>query len=1575
MTTKTFTTNHLFILFYVFFMVLFLGGQAALFSQCETGLFFDPNEESRGADRVYILEKYEDYNSNSNLYDRDSTKTESRVIPVVFHIIHQCGIENIGIEQCRAALEEANADFQGNNIELNYFEKMIPPFTEDIGFFTNFHFELATKDPYGNATTGITRTLNELTYFAPDGPLGDQLKQTIQWDPTKYLNVWVVKSTGGSAYAYYPSNVVSAPYRDGIVISHNYLGVTGTSTVHRSHNRRHTLAHEFGHWLGLQHTWGVSNDVGIDSNCSDDDDLCDTPNVKGNSEITFPSDIPFVYNNGLDTIVFEGFTGSVLNSCPQSTEDCGGDGSGERVDNRYNLMDYGSAFVLTKEQIKLMIATLNTFVAGRDQIGTLAAQLEAFLPKVGDEYVHAAITVDSYDLIQVDANNTPLTNGITIALSEGRFRGTDFIASITPDLSTQYNLNYNIDFIDDQHAQLFFTGDFAAIPPNGLDNISISIDLNQIEGNQKPFYRTSISGLKINRDNSAQVVENLALQHTYLNIFDRDNGGDGRLCLDENSPRNGRVEASYNFQIGNAVTDIGVKYINYGTASGPLLDEGFYLFMNRGAALLGNIEILVNNTDEGEGNVPLLPRNFDLISEDYDNNPASLYKYAPLTIATANNNTNQEIYGMARLYSNNFPDNLDKEGYVGFRYRVGCEANWFYAWMKISVKEENQIPTMCLIEAQAENKPHTDNSSDDYLVGVQEGCDNPEPKGSYVWIDEVRLNNQLLSDGEGDTGYKDYTSFGAQTTLDVGGSYPINLTLRSPVTNDNTDSAIFAFIDFNEPNGTFDYSEVVLLEKINFSNGLYEFSGSVTVPRGITTGDYKMRVIHSFWPYNNNMTNYYLNPCSPIDYGEVEDYLISITGDSPEPPVNPPTEVCQTEVRFRSNDFIRLHGIQLTNLVNDNRDAPRNDNDWEGYTDFTNLPPANLLTDGNPILRATDYTIGGQRWIVTYQVWIDDNDDGQFTGNTELVGQYRSTQTQNPQVLNTHNIPLNIRRISDGIHRMRVIACMPGFSQDSSACDGFIPLGEVEDYRVNIGTSGGENIEEFACPIESTSPFPFIGIESIQQGTFITPIHNEENNPSRYFDFTDVDGLSFAKGVEEELTLNTYVANTSYRQYWQIWVDFNKDGRFATVQGCEERLTYGNDIVPPAETTIPINFTVKDSVELGEYKMRVVLSLFPLGPNGCTDVTYGEIHDYNLQLINPSTAPQGPITDEIVEETGEQGSPENPTPETPEEEIAEGTGGQGSTESPTPETPEEEVVEGTPEEDELDDIEIVENIHRIPLKKGLNYISSYLIPENLDMEAIFEQEMSSNNLIQVFNANGVYLGDGARGAKTWDAGSAYFVNVNNPSTLLIEGEPYRENRTSIKLNAGWNDMTYPYNYPMKVKDFFAGCLEDIEVVKSPNFPNLAYVNDLEEMTIGEEMKMYPNSGYKIKSKSNLVVPLSPEVKDEVESYEQPDFNTTLETALLIIYANEYTNSILDNGGDFSVRNSKNEVVAEHKVVDNNLIFFLKGTNKQTEPNRLENNEPIYVYANDETTPLNLKIIRGGGMFANNALIFTRVQIP
>lgn len=189
-----------------------------------------------------------------------------RIIPVVFHVIHEGGPENISRAQCVDQIDSLNVDFR----RLNADAALTPSAFQPLGGDSEIEFRMATLDPNGNCTDGVVRVFSSLTNEARNN-----VKALSYWPSNKYLNIWVVKTienTSGSAgtilgFAQFPGGGLATT--DGVEIRSDCIGSIGTAASAPWNNSGRTATHEVGHWLNLRHIWG-------DATCGSDF-VADTP--------------------------------------------------------------------------------------------------------------------------------------------------------------------------------------------------------------------------------------------------------------------------------------------------------------------------------------------------------------------------------------------------------------------------------------------------------------------------------------------------------------------------------------------------------------------------------------------------------------------------------------------------------------------------------------------------------------------------------------------------------------------------------------------------------------------------------------------------------------------------------------------------------------------------------------------------------------------------------------------------------------------------------------------------------------------------------------------------------------------------------------------------------------------------------------------------------------------------------------------------------------------------------------------------------------------------------------------------
>jgi len=237
-------------------------------------------------------------------------------VPIVVHVIADdgCATGNVSDAAVASQIAVLNEDYRAN---------------AGAGVDTRIEFFLATEDPQGAPTTGITRSCNT-TWHRDRGDYW----LSLAWDPTRYLNLYTNNANGARGYVPFlpadPAGDVGQP-RDRVVV--NFLAFGRNGPFPPYHQGR-TATHEIGHYLGLFHTYYEGCGVADAPGCyTSGDRICDTqPNE--------------TFHKG----------------CPADATGCGG--TPAPIDNYMELTDDTCMTGFTAEQAQRMRCTLGTYRAG-----------------------------------------------------------------------------------------------------------------------------------------------------------------------------------------------------------------------------------------------------------------------------------------------------------------------------------------------------------------------------------------------------------------------------------------------------------------------------------------------------------------------------------------------------------------------------------------------------------------------------------------------------------------------------------------------------------------------------------------------------------------------------------------------------------------------------------------------------------------------------------------------------------------------------------------------------------------------------------------------------------------------------------------------------------------------------------------------------------------------------------------------------------------------------------------------------------------------------------------------------------
>lgn len=302
---------------------------------------------------------------------KGSSTNKSEVIytiPVVVHVVYNSAEQNLHDSIIQNQIQVLNEDYNRMNADT---VNMRSDF-EIVKGSPQIEFVLASVDPDGNPTTGITRTSTATTsfgsFFLLFGDFSDveKVKSTANggidpWDQSRYLNIWVCNmaiSFGGQetpavlGYATPPADLPNWPagstvgLSDGVVLQYQTVGRNNPNALDVGQGPievlGRTASHEVGHYLGLRHIWG-------DGDCTQQDGIDDTPNADAQSDF----DCDITKNTCVDNIQGVDLPDMIENFMDYSAESCQNSFTAGQValihgvleDDRYDLVHDNNASI------------------------------------------------------------------------------------------------------------------------------------------------------------------------------------------------------------------------------------------------------------------------------------------------------------------------------------------------------------------------------------------------------------------------------------------------------------------------------------------------------------------------------------------------------------------------------------------------------------------------------------------------------------------------------------------------------------------------------------------------------------------------------------------------------------------------------------------------------------------------------------------------------------------------------------------------------------------------------------------------------------------------------------------------------------------------------------------------------------------------------------------------------------------------------------------------------------------------------------------------------------------------------
>lgn len=430
-----------------------------------------------------------DYKSALGKMTHLKIENGKKIIPVVVHVIHDLGGENISDASIQGALDILNANING---QASNFLAKTPDIFASVRGDLNVEFRLAKIDPLGNPTSGIIRVRSELTN---EPEPRDAVKALSYWNSYQYFNIWTLKKfqpqdDGNTllGYAQFPNS--GRMSTDGVVLLASQMVSGGT------------LTHECGHWLGLRHVWG-------DAECGDDN-VKDTPAAREPNFGINLSDFP--YHVGF---MSQGCVADSLNP------------AGEMF---VNYMDYSSdahVTMFTKGQNEVMNETLEGIYdedAGTSGIGfreymwsaeniALSGVADGFITPICNQNTDFVSSSGKYSMclgenIVLKGNKTQFPSGTVSSMiwdyGDGNTDNSNAnLVAHTYSSAGSYNLSLTIEYNETTEARASNLSDLDLLNATSYDSI---IETLIIQGTESELVAAGASNISLHLDDDGYSV-------------------------------------------------------------------------------------------------------------------------------------------------------------------------------------------------------------------------------------------------------------------------------------------------------------------------------------------------------------------------------------------------------------------------------------------------------------------------------------------------------------------------------------------------------------------------------------------------------------------------------------------------------------------------------------------------------------------------------------------------------------------------------------------------------------------------------------------------------------------------------------------------------------------------------------------------------------------------------------------------------------------------------------------------------------------------------------------------------------
>jgi hypothetical protein len=237
----------------------------------------------------------------------------------------------------------------------------------------------------------------------------------------------------------------------------------------------------------------------------------------------------------------------------------------------------------------------------------------------------------------------------------------------------------------------------------------------------------------------------------------------------------------------------------------------------------------------------------------------------------------------------------------------------------------------------------------------------------------------------------------------------------------------------------------------------------------------------------------------------------------------------------------------------------------------------------------------------------------------------------------------------------------------------------------------------------------------------------------------------------------------------------------------------------------------------------------------------------------------------------------------------------------------------------------------ISLNRQWNWISSYLEPESLDLDDIFEDVIDDLLLVRDRAGNIYFPSMNINTIGEWDISQGYKIFMMNGADLVIKGEKLDPEDNTIYLNQQWNMISYIRDSEMDINTALESIIDDILIVRDVSgnifMPELD-INSIDDMIPTQAYDIYLNEDTELTYPENDYNPRAVHF-NQISELPEPKYlrasnkTTSVHHTFIVELSKE------NNGNEIAIYNKHDEMISSGVVLNGFAILTVWGDDDKT----------------------------------------------